>query len=217
MAYGAESDTEDAAMAIFGMVDVPFCWRPLQEASSAMAMQTAATTSRGRPKKRCAQHVTANRTQPKTPGQTPPQQKPPQTIAPVGRNRRQMPHYRQSLSKSLENKVLVLVRRYADDLAVSEEQENVRLSVSKLYQYVVADGSVPRQKKAGLEKMIERAIDVLREEGEDEDEEAEIDSDFEGLNEQGLMDPKVRRSISRCILQLEKQFANPATSRTRTR
>lgn len=103
-----------------------------------------------------------------------------------------MPYYRQSLSKGLENKVLALVRRYVDDLALSEEQENVRLSVSKLYQYVVTDGSIPRQKKANLERMIEKAIDVLREEGEGEDEEAELDSDFEGLNEEGLMEPKVR-------------------------
>lgn len=102
----------------------------------------------------------------------------------------EMPQYRQSLSRNLANKVLVLVRRYVDDLAVSQEQENVRLSVSKLYQYVIADGGVPRQKKANLEKMIERAIEVLREEGEDY-EENEIDSDFEGLNEEGLMEPRV--------------------------
>lgn len=101
-----------------------------------------------------------------------------------------MPHYRQSLSRNLENKVLALVRRYVDDLAVSQEQENVRLSVSKLYQYVIADGGVPRQKKANVERMIEKAIEVLREEGED-DEENEIDSDFEGLNEEGFMEPKV--------------------------
>lgn len=102
-----------------------------------------------------------------------------------------MPNYRQSLSRSLENKVLVIVRRYVDDLAASQEQEgDVRLSVSKLYKYVVADGGVPRQKKASLERMIEKAVEVLREEGED-DEENEIDSDFEGLNEEGLMEPKV--------------------------
>lgn len=102
-----------------------------------------------------------------------------------------MPNYRQSLSRSLENKVLVIVRRYVNDLAASQEQEgDVRLSVSKLYKYIVADGGVPRQKKANLERMIEKAVEVLQEEGED-DEENEIDSDFEGLNEEGLMEPKV--------------------------
>lgn len=108
-----------------------------------------------------------------------------------------MPNHRQSLSKTLENKVLTIVRRYVGDLAASEEQNGagsgeLRLSVSKLYQYVVADGSVARQKKQNLERMIEKAIEVLRVEGEDDDEDAEIDSDFEGLNEEGLMEPKVR-------------------------
>lgn len=114
-----------------------------------------------------------------------------------------MPHYRQSLSRNLENKVLAIVRRYVDDLTVSQEQENIRLSVPKLYQYVIADGGVPRQKKANLERMIEKAIEVLREEGEgDDDEENEIDSDFEGLNEEGLMEPKVRRRLGSFTLRL---------------
>lgn len=109
----------------------------------------------------------------------------------IGHCRAEMPNYRQSLSRSLENKVLVIVRRYVNDLAASQEQEgDVRLSVSKLYKYIVADGGVPRQKKANLERMIEKAVEVLQEEGED-DEENEIDSDFEGLNEEGLMEPKV--------------------------
>jgi ribosome biogenesis ATPase len=106
-----------------------------------------------------------------------------------------MPHYR-SLTKDLEKKVLVLVRRYVDEVALAEEQNGtssgqLRLSVTKLYQYIVADGSVPRQKKLNVEKMIEKAIDVLREEGEEDDGD-EIDSDFEGLNEMGLMEPTVR-------------------------
>lgn len=106
-----------------------------------------------------------------------------------------MPHYR-SLTKDLEKKVLVLVRRYVDEVALAEEQNGtssgeLRLSVTKLYQYIVADGSLPRQKKLNVEKMIEKAIEVLREEGEEDDGD-EIDSDFEGLNEMGLMEPTVR-------------------------
>lgn len=110
----------------------------------------------------------------------------------TGHCRAEMPHYRQSLSRSLENKVLVIVRRYVDIVASQEQEGDMRLSVSKLYKYVVADGGVPRQKKANLERMIEKAVEVIQEEGED-DEENEIDSDFEGLNEEGLMEPKVGR------------------------
>lgn len=99
---------------------------------------------------------------------------------------------RQSLTKGLERKVLAIVRRYIDELSVAEENNgSLRLSVSKVYQYVITDGSVPRQKKQNLEKMIEKALDTIR------DEEAEADSldsdlsEFEGLNEEGLMEPKV--------------------------
>lgn len=50
MAYGAESDTEDAAMAIFG-VDVPFVGGRCGGLLLGMAMQTAANFSRAAEKK----------------------------------------------------------------------------------------------------------------------------------------------------------------------
>lgn len=117
------------------------------------------------------------------------------SISPPKKNNSQLqkkmpPKNRQSLTKKLESKVLAIVRRYVDDLPVSQDQENVRLSVSDIYTYILADGSVPRQKKWTIMEMIETAIRVLQEEGED-DEENEIDSDFEGLNEEGFMEPTV--------------------------
>jgi len=104
---------------------------------------------------------------------------------------------RQSLTKGLERKVLAIVRRYIDELPVVEKNDGpLCLSVSKVYQYVIADGSVPRQKKQNLEKMIEKAMDTIR------DEEAEADgldsglSEFEGLVEEGSMEPKVPQSYN---------------------
>ncbi|KAI5840274.1 P-loop containing nucleoside triphosphate hydrolase protein [Morchella snyderi] len=130
-----------------------------------------------------------------------------------------MPHYR-SLTKDLEKKVLVLVRRYVDEAALAEEQNGtssgeLRLSVTKLYQYIVADGSLPRQKKLNVEKMIEKAIDVLREEAEEDDGD-EIDSDFEGLNEMGLMEPTNTNAVNKKIVDMwgTKATATPAVEST---
>lgn len=108
----------------------------------------------------------------------------------ISKKKEMPPKNRQSLTKKLESKVLAIVRRYVDDLPVSQDQQNVRLSVTDIYTYILADGGVPRQKKSTITEMIEAAIRVLREEGED-DEENEIDSDFEGLNEEGFMEPTV--------------------------
>jgi len=99
---------------------------------------------------------------------------------------------RQSLTKGLERKVLAIVRRYIDELPVAEKNDGPpRLPVSKVYQYVIADGSVPRQKKQNLEKMIEKAIDTIQDEKAEAD---SLDSDlseFEGLNEEGSVELKV--------------------------
>ncbi|KAL7273018.1 Ribosome biogenesis ATPase rix7, partial [Rhizina undulata] len=109
-----------------------------------------------------------------------------------------------SLSKSLDNKVLAVVRRYVDEKSAEQEDSggSLRLSVSAIYQYVIADGSVPRQKKQNIEKAIQRAIEVLRNEGTESEEATEIDSDFEGLNEEGLMEPKETNKVNKRIVEM---------------
>ena len=104
-----------------------------------------------------------------------------------------MAGHRHSITKGLERKVLAIVRRYINELSASEQiNGSLRLSVSKVYQYVAADGGVPRQKKQNLERMIEKALFVIQEEEEGGGSSSDdLDSEFEGLNEEGLMEPKV--------------------------
>ncbi|KAG0637363.1 P-loop containing nucleoside triphosphate hydrolase protein [Tuber brumale] len=110
---------------------------------------------------------------------------------------------RQSLTKGLERKVLAIVRRYIDQLsAAGENNSPLRLSVSQVFQYVITDGSVPRQKKQNLEKMIEKALDTIR------DEEAEADSldsdlsEFEELNEEGFMELKESNTMNKRVVNM---------------
>ncbi|PWW74048.1 AAA-domain-containing protein [Tuber magnatum] len=125
---------------------------------------------------------------------------------------------RQSLTKGLERKVLAIIRRYIDELSVAGENGgSLRLSVSQVYQYITTDGSVPRQKKQNLEKMIEKALDTIR------DEEAESDSldsglsEFEGLNEEGLMEPKESNTMNKRVVNINTAPASPAPRKRKER
>ncbi|CAZ82793.1 unnamed protein product [Tuber melanosporum] len=120
---------------------------------------------------------------------------------------------RQSLTKGLERKVLAIVRRYIDELSVAGEKNGpLRLSVSQVFQYVITDESVPRQKKQNLEKMIEKALDTIR------DEEAEADSldsdlsEFEELNEEGFMEPKESNTMNKRVVNMWSTSTSSTTT-----
>jgi len=107
---------------------------------------------------------------------------------------------KQFLTKGLERSVLAIVRRYLNEHPVTEKNSgSTSLSVSQVYQYVITDRSMARQKERNLERMIEMALATIREE------EAEPNSwnrelgEIAELDEEGLMEPKVLYNNSRDI------------------
>lgn len=94
-----------------------------------------------------------------------------------------------SLERQRDEKVLRIVRRYVDEQRSINEGDEIALRVSELYNYVHADGGVPRQSKQNICKSIERAVEVIKKEWDDE--EGDMDSEFEGLEQDGLMEVKV--------------------------
>lgn len=93
-----------------------------------------------------------------------------------------------SLAKALDTKILALVRRYVEEQATPDEPV-LQLRLSAIYAYIANDPAIARQKKSNIEKAIERALDVIREEDDDE-----LDSEFEGLDEDSLMIPDIIES-----------------------
>lgn len=93
-----------------------------------------------------------------------------------------------SLAKALDTKVLSLVREYVEQQ--DSEEPTLQLKLSSIHTYVASDPSLSRHKKPTLEKSIERALDVIRDEGDDE----ELDSDLEGLEVGNLMVPDEKQS-----------------------
>ncbi|PWW80317.1 AAA-domain-containing protein [Tuber magnatum] len=88
---------------------------------------------------------------------------------------------RQHLNKGLERGALAIVWRYIDELPVC--------------QYVVTDGSLPRQKERNLEGVIGKVSATIRdEEGEGDGLDSDL-GEFEGFNEESLMEPKERRPV----------------------
>jgi ribosome biogenesis ATPase len=93
------------------------------------------------------------------------------------------------LAKALDAKVLSLVRQFVSEQ--SSDDPTLSLKLSAISAYVASDPSLTRHKKQTLEKSIERALDVIREE---EDEEDELDSEFEGLEVGNLMVPDEKQA-----------------------
>ena len=55
--------------------------------------------------------------------------------------------------------MLAIFRWYINELSASGQNNGpLRLPVSKAYQYVAADGGVPKQKKQNLGRTIEKAL-----------------------------------------------------------
>jgi hypothetical protein len=108
-----------------------------------------------------------------------------------------------SLSKVLDTKVLALVRQFVSEQASDEPTLQLRLSA--ILAYVMTDVSLTRHKKPLLEKSIERALDVIKEEAldTDDDEAEELDSEFEGL-EVNLMIPSEKEvnAVNRRITEM---------------
>lgn len=100
---------------------------------------------------------------------------------------------RTSLASSLDRKVEAIVRRFAEEKSKEENittQRSLRLPLAQIYQYVQgADPSFQRMKKPQLEKSVDKALAVLN--AEEDEEDASFDSDFEGLQEDTLMEVKV--------------------------
>ena len=70
---------------------------------------------------------------------------------------------KQSLTEGLERRVLAIVQRYLNEHPVKEKNSGSRhLSVSQVYQYVITDRSMARQKERNLERMIERGLATIR-------------------------------------------------------
>lgn len=124
-------------------------------------------------------------------------------------NRQQQPR---SLAKALDAKVLTLVRQFVHHQASSDAHHpTLQLRVSAIYAYVSGDPALSRHKKQTLNGSIERALDVLRDEAEDDDDgEAggkdgdELDSEFEGLDAASLMvpDEKQANALNRRITDM---------------
>lgn len=91
-----------------------------------------------------------------------------------------------SLSKSLDAKVLSLVRKYVAD--VPADQPILRINVAHIYTRISLDPSLLRQKKHIIEKAIDRALDILRNEAEDGGDARAVDADnsFDGLDSDRL-------------------------------
>lgn len=102
---------------------------------------------------------------------------------------------RNSLASSFDRKVEALVRRFAEEKSREENittQRSLRLPLAQIYQYVQsADPSFQRMKKPQLEKSVDKALAVLNAEEEEDEQDASFDSDFEGLQEETLMEVKV--------------------------
>jgi len=95
------------------------------------------------------------------------------------------------LAKALDTKVLSLVRQFVSEQ--SSDEPTLQLKLSAILAYVSSDPSLTRHKKLTLEKSIERALGVICEE-EDDSDDAELDSDFEGLEVGNLMLPDEKQS-----------------------
>ncbi|CCX13693.1 Similar to Uncharacterized AAA domain-containing protein C16E9.10c; acc. no. O14325 [Pyronema omphalodes CBS 100304] len=95
-----------------------------------------------------------------------------------------------SLAAKLDAKVLSLVREFIAQQS-SDDNPTVQLRVSEIQTYVCSDSALTRHKKSTLTASIERALDVIREE---EEEDAELDSDLEGLDVANLMVPDETKS-----------------------
>jgi ribosome biogenesis ATPase len=109
------------------------------------------------------------------------------------------------------------VRRFVEEQATDEPVLQLRLSA--IYAYIANDPSIARQKKAHIEKSIERALDVIREEDADDD---ELDSEFDGLDEDSLMIPDIIESnaVNKRITEMWSgksggAIGTPAESRSR--
>ncbi|KAF8251761.1 AAA-domain-containing protein [Wilcoxina mikolae CBS 423.85] len=106
-----------------------------------------------------------------------------------------------SLAKALDTKVLSLVRQFVSEQ--TSDSPTLQLRVSAIYAYVSGDPNLTRHKKQTLNAAIERALDVIREEDTEEDEE-EMDSEFE-LAEGAVMmlpDEKQSNAVNRRITDM---------------
>jgi len=107
-----------------------------------------------------------------------------------------------SLSKALDTKILSLVRQFVGEQ--SSDSPTLQLRLSAILTYVSGDPALTRHKKPVLEKSIQRALDVILDEGNEDggDEEAgELDDEFEGLE---LMQPDEKESnaVNRRITEM---------------
>ncbi|CUS08415.1 unnamed protein product [Tuber aestivum] len=117
-----------------------------------------------------------------------------------------------SLTRELERKVLATVRSYIDQLPISEESNgSLYLSVSQVYQYIITDGSVPRQKKRNLEKMIEKALDMIREEEAEADNPDSGPSNPRGPGEGGPTEPKESNTMNKRVVSMWSASASGTT------
>jgi ribosome biogenesis ATPase len=125
-----------------------------------------------------------------------------------------------SLSKALDTKILSLVRQFVSEQ--SSDSPTLQLRLSAILTYVSGDPALTRHKKPVLEKSIQRALDVILDEGkeDDGDEEAgELDDEFEGL-ELMLPDEKESNAVNRRITEMwgiagASEPATPAASTPR--
>jgi hypothetical protein len=106
-----------------------------------------------------------------------------------------------TLAKALDAKVLSLVRQFVSEQA--SDSPTLQLRVSAIHAFVSGDPSLTRHKKQTLNAAIERALDVIRDEDEDDE---ELDSEFE-LGEEGggammIPDEKQSNAVNRRITDM---------------
>ncbi|PYH40621.1 putative AAA family ATPase/60S ribosome export protein Rix7 [Aspergillus saccharolyticus JOP 1030-1] len=91
---------------------------------------------------------------------------------------------RPSLRQGLDKDVYQIVRKIVDEQA---ENGSVRLSVSTIYDTIKrSNSSLNRKPKRILEDSIERVVQVMK---DDEEEEDSVEGDFEGLEEPAVPEP----------------------------
>jgi ribosome biogenesis ATPase len=110
---------------------------------------------------------------------------------------------RPSLQQGLDKDVYQIVRKYLD----STSDSPLRVKPEHVYDYIKhSNSSLKRRPKKQLEDSIDRVLLVIQEDESGEDEMAELEGDFGGL------EPKEEKSLDFMNKQIVSQWATPATN-----
>lgn len=118
------------------------------------------------------------------------------------------PRNRPSLQDGLDREMFQIVRKYLDE----KNESPLKLRVSTIYDYIQrSNSSLKRRNKKQLEESIERAIDVLREDENDseEDEMADLEGNFA---DQSAPKPSTDRSGDWMNKQIVTQWTSKDTT-----